>query len=118
MVISSPLLLIFPEINHCPRILSLDGGGIRGLSSLLILKEIMEEVRRQTKAEETPRPCEYFDLMGGTSTGGLIVIMLGRLGMVMPPHITRTLIYDSPSNTALMHTQTSLKRSSKSIRSH
>jgi hypothetical protein len=54
---SSLLPLIFPgrgsEIKHCPRILSLDGGGIRGLSSLLILKEIMEEVQRQTKAEET-----------------------------------------------------------------
>src|SRR5271163_186403 len=70
------------EIKHCPRILSLDGGGVRGLSSLLILREIMEEIGRQTKTAETPLPCEYFDLIGGTSTGGLIAIMLGRLGMV------------------------------------
>ena len=28
-----------------------------------------------------PKPCEYFDLIGGTSTGGLIAIMLGLLGM-------------------------------------
>jgi patatin-like phospholipase/acyl hydrolase len=26
-----------------------------------------------------PKPCEYFDIIGGTSTGGLIAIMLGRL---------------------------------------
>jgi len=70
------------EINHCPRILSLDGGGVRALSSLLIVREIMEEIQRQTSAAETPLPCEYFDLIGGTSTGGLIAIMLGRLGMV------------------------------------
>jgi Patatin-like phospholipase len=70
------------EIFHQPRILSLDGGGVRGLSSLVILREIMEEVQRQAKLKETPRPCEYFDLIGGTSTGGLIAIMLGRLKMV------------------------------------
>jgi Patatin-like phospholipase len=65
-----------------PRVLALDGGGVRGLSSLLILREIMEEIERKTGAEEAPRPCDYFDLIGGTSTGGLIAIMLGRLGMV------------------------------------
>jgi len=68
-----------------PRILSLDGGGVRGLSSLLILREIMEDIERRMGADETPKPCEYFDLMGGTSTGGLIAIMLGLLGMVSPP---------------------------------
>ena len=69
-----------------PRVLTFDGGGVRGLSSLLILREIMETIERETDADETPLPCEYFDLIGGTSTGGLIAIMLGRLGMVnIPP---------------------------------
>ncbi len=68
--------------HRVPRILSLDGGGVRGLSSLLILRDIMEDIERRTEADETPKPCEYFDLIGGTSTGGLIAIMLGLLGMV------------------------------------
>lgn len=76
-------------IDHCPRILSLDGGGIRGLSSLLILKELMDAIRRKS-GNPNPMPCEYFDLIGGTSTGGLIAIMLGRLGMVSL--ITQTLL--------------------------
>jgi patatin-like phospholipase/acyl hydrolase len=42
----------------------------------------MEDIEQQTGASETPRPCDYFDLIGGTSTGGLIAIMLGLLGMV------------------------------------
>lgn len=68
-----------------PRILSLDGGGVRGLSSLLILRDIMEDIEQRTEADETPKPCEYFDIIGGTSTGGLIAIMLGLLGMVFIP---------------------------------
>ena len=71
---------------HIHKILSLDGGGVRGLSSLLILREIMEDVEQRTEADEIPKPCEYFDLIGGTGTGGLIAIMLGLLGMVVPAH--------------------------------
>ncbi|KAF3058263.1 Calcium-independent phospholipase A2-gamma [Daldinia childiae] len=65
------------------RILSLDGGGIRGMSSILILQEIMENIRRIHNLQQAPRPCEYFDLIGGTSTGGIIAMMLGRLGMTV-----------------------------------
>ncbi|KAL5627887.1 hypothetical protein BROUX41_002635 [Berkeleyomyces rouxiae] len=63
------------------RILSLDGGGVRSLSSLLVLERIMEDLGKAKGLDKPPKPCEYFDLIGGTSTGGLIAIMLGRLGM-------------------------------------
>ncbi|RAL12541.1 uncharacterized protein BO97DRAFT_344851 [Aspergillus homomorphus CBS 101889] len=58
-------------------LLSLDGGGVRSLSSLYILKHIMESI----DGENTPRPCDYFNLIGGSGSGGLIAIMLGRLKM-------------------------------------
>ena len=70
------------------RILSLDGGGVRGISSLYILKELMAQIAREHRAENpdapelSPRPSDYFDLICGTSTGGLIALMLGRLRMV------------------------------------
>lgn len=70
------------EMKHMPRILALDGGGVRGLSSLLILQRVMQEIQRLNGDSELPLPCEYFDLICGTSTGGLIAIMLGRLRMV------------------------------------
>ncbi|KAG8982224.1 hypothetical protein FRB90_006947, partial [Tulasnella sp. 427] len=60
------------------RLLSFDGGGVRGLISLIILDHIMHNIAPNTK------PCDYFDLIGGTSTGGLIAIMLGRLRMSIP----------------------------------
>ncbi|KAI1746523.1 hypothetical protein F4782DRAFT_55480 [Xylaria castorea] len=59
------------------KLLSLDGGGIRGISTLIILKYLMKRVN----PENPPKPCDYFDLIGGTSTGGIIAIMLGRLRM-------------------------------------
>ncbi|KIK65149.1 hypothetical protein GYMLUDRAFT_258629 [Collybiopsis luxurians FD-317 M1] len=62
------------------RLLSLDGGGVRGVSSLRILKKLMEKVA-QDENQPNIRPHEYFDLMVGTSTGGLIALMLGRLRM-------------------------------------
>lgn len=64
-------------------VLSLDGGGVRGLSTLLIIKAMMAKVNAERNKDGQPRvkPCELFDLIGGTSTGGIIAIMLGRLEM-------------------------------------
>ena len=65
------------------NILSLDGGGVKGLFSIIVLETLMEAVRR-IDAPEVPdalKPCDYFSLICGTSTGGLLAIMLGRLRM-------------------------------------
>ncbi|XDG07510.1 hypothetical protein ABKA04_007125 [Annulohypoxylon sp. FPYF3050] len=66
------------------RLLSLDGGGVRGLSSLLVLQHLMETLN----PDAPPKPCDFFHLIGGTSTGGLIAIMLGRLRMTVGDCIT------------------------------
>ncbi|KAL8831591.1 MAG: hypothetical protein Q9170_005232 [Blastenia crenularia] len=63
------------------NLLALDGGGIRGVSMLLVLDEIMRRVQYDKGLTHLPRPCEYFNLIGGTSTGGLIALLLGRLQM-------------------------------------
>jgi patatin-like phospholipase/acyl hydrolase len=69
------------------RLLSLDGGGVKGISPLLILDAIMREIRDKENAlSKNPDPSErlpvdYFNLAAGTSTGGLIALMLFRLRM-------------------------------------
>ncbi|KAI9663316.1 MAG: hypothetical protein M1831_002600 [Alyxoria varia] len=66
------------------RILSLDGGGVRGYSMLILLQELMHRTfveihGRAPKRHEIPKPSDHFDLIAGTGTGGLIALMLGRL---------------------------------------
>jgi patatin-like phospholipase/acyl hydrolase len=68
-------------INRPLRILSLDGDGIRGFSSLIILHDLMNRIKVKKKLSGTPPPYEWFDLLVGTGTRGLIVLMLGRLKM-------------------------------------
>lgn len=61
------------------RILSLDGGGIRGLISLQILKRV-EHLLRHATASPRLRLSEWFDFIGGTSTGAIIASCLA-IGM-------------------------------------
>jgi predicted acylesterase/phospholipase RssA len=49
-------------------VLAVDGGGIRGIVPARVLQEIERRTRRPT--------CELFDLVAGTSTGGLVALGL------------------------------------------
>jgi patatin-like phospholipase/acyl hydrolase len=76
------------ELNGKPaNLLSLDGGGIKGISTLWVLKIIMDKVkeiekRRKVNLDDAPRkPVDYFHMAAGTSTGGIIALMLFRLRM-------------------------------------
>lgn len=61
------------------RILSVDGGGVRGMLALGILGEIERRLKRRSGKADF-RLCDYFDLIGGTSTGSIIAsaLALGR----------------------------------------
>jgi len=51
------------------RILSLDGGGIKGAFTASVLTSLEEEIKGPIG--------EYFDLIAGTSTGGILALGLG-----------------------------------------
>ena len=52
------------------RILSLDGGGTRGIASLSIMKSIVESLGGV-------EVCDSFDMIAGTSTGAIIAFLVG-----------------------------------------
>jgi hypothetical protein len=54
------------------RILALDGGGVKGMLTLGMLKPLEEELRRRAGGGAEFRLADYYDLIGGTSTGAII----------------------------------------------
>ncbi|RVW50391.1 Patatin-like protein 2 [Vitis vinifera] len=68
----SPLQL--PTYGNLITILSIDGGGIRGLIPGTVLGFL--ESKLQKLDGEDARISDYFDVIAGTSTGGLVTAML------------------------------------------
>jgi patatin-like phospholipase/acyl hydrolase len=61
------------------KMLALDGGGIRGLMTAQMLLELESQLRdRVGGGNEDYRLCDYFDYIGGTSTGAIIAAALAR----------------------------------------
>jgi len=60
------------------RILSLDGGGVRGILSLGFLLQIETLLRARHRNDPQFRLCHYFDLIAGTSTGSIIAALLAK----------------------------------------
>lgn len=56
------------------RILTIDGGGVRGIIPATLLEGIEE--RLEANSGEKVSLAQYFDIMSGTSTGGIIVLGL------------------------------------------
>ena len=106
------------------NLLTLDGGGVRGFYQLLLLQKLMADIAKleQELNDESKSssysplfrsipsnddtgylPCHYFDYIAGTSTGGLIAIMLGRWRMSVDQSIKAYTvlsekIFRNPSN--------------------
>jgi len=60
------------------RILALDGGGIRGVITLRVLQRLENLLAAALDAGPGFRLCDFFDLIGGTSTGAIIATALAR----------------------------------------
>ena len=55
------------------RVLSIDGGGIRGIIPAMVIASIEKKMGKPAR--------ELFDLMVGTSTGGILALGLSRPGL-------------------------------------
>ena len=69
------------------RLLSVDGGGIRGVLSLGILRRIEAILKEQIGSRDDFRLSHYFDYIAGTSTGGIIAAGLA-IGMSVDEILT------------------------------
>lgn len=65
----------FSEPRATRRILALDGGGVRGFLTIEVLRQLEAELRRRS-GDPQYRLAQYFDLIGGTSTGSIIATAL------------------------------------------
>lgn len=57
------------------RILSMDGGGMKGMTTVQMLKQIEQGTGKRIH--------ELFDLICGTSTGGMLAVALGIKHMTL-----------------------------------
>ena len=73
-------------MNKKVRILSIDGGGIRGIIPAVILNYIEKGLQRQS-GNPNATLADYFDLVAGTSTGGILACFY-----LLPPITARGLI--------------------------
>lgn len=80
-----PLQSVVPIVPDLSRrrqtkiLLSIDGDGVRGLSSLLVIESLVNAIC--AKVGQRLDPHQIFDLAGGSSLGGVIAILLCRLRM-------------------------------------
>ena len=62
------------------KILTLDGGGIRGMMSVEVLAEIENQLRQKLGCGDDFVLADYFDFVAGTSTGAIIAACIS-IGM-------------------------------------
>ena len=72
--------LLQPKKMGQRRILSFDGGGIRGVLTLGMLEHLEKRLKTRLKVNDNFRLSDYFDFVGGTSTGAILAagVSLGK----------------------------------------
>ncbi|CAN6380825.1 unnamed protein product [Urochloa humidicola] len=65
-----------PKYGKHITVLSIDGGGIRGLIPSVVLTHLEKKLQEIDEDNKDARLVDYFDVIAGTSTGGLITAML------------------------------------------
>jgi patatin-like phospholipase/acyl hydrolase len=70
------------------RVLCIDGGGIRGLIPALVLAELEQRTGRRT--------AEMFDLIAGTSTGGILACALAKPDPLPAAELARLYVEEGP----------------------
>ena len=78
MSLWGPLAERYETARTPRRLLALDGGGIRGVMTLEVLAEIERQLREIRGGGDEFRLCDFFDYVGGTSTGAIIAAGLAR----------------------------------------
>ncbi|MCJ1360594.1 MAG: hypothetical protein MMC33_010602 [Icmadophila ericetorum] len=63
------------------KILTIDGGGLQAISTLLILDTALNKISKKDAQGKKPRPCDIFDTIAGIGCGGWLAILLGRFHM-------------------------------------
>jgi hypothetical protein len=64
------------------KILTIDGGGLQAISSLLILDDLLKTIAVSNGIpHRKPRPCDVFDTIAGIGAGGWLALLLGRFRM-------------------------------------
>ncbi|KAL9608109.1 MAG: hypothetical protein Q9167_007033 [Letrouitia subvulpina] len=67
------------------KILTIDGGGLQGISTLLILDKLLNAIARNNGVlNSKPRPCDVFDVIAGIGAGGWLALLLGRFQLDVP----------------------------------
>jgi hypothetical protein len=71
-----------PVANKPLKILTIDGGGLQAISTLLILDELLSAIAKNNGVQHRkPRPCDVFDTIAGVGAGGWLALLLGRFHM-------------------------------------
>ncbi|KAK3328585.1 acyl transferase/acyl hydrolase/lysophospholipase [Cercophora scortea] len=78
-----PWLVHLKPASTGARVMSLDGGGIRGIAELEVLLQIEQALGGKIPIQS------FFDLIVGTSTGGLIALGLTAMNWTVPECIQR-----------------------------